>query len=77
MKAHSHLLHGAENIVMSIQTYQDQVAKLYIVFFGRAPEAGGFFYWTQTLAKGQPISVIAESFSNSPEFVSQYGSLAP
>ena len=61
----------------SIETLQAQVSKLYIAFFGRAPEAGGFFYWTQALAKGQPISAIAESFSRSPEFVSQYGGLAP
>ena len=61
----------------SIETLQAQVSKLYIAFFGRAPEAFGFFYWTQALAQGQPISAIAESFSKSPEFVSQYGSLAP
>ena len=61
----------------SIETLQTQVSKLYIAFFGRAPEAFGFFYWTQALTKGAPVSAIAESFSKSSEFVSQYGSLTP
>jgi len=59
------------------QEIRDQVSKLYIAFFDRAPETFGFFHWTQAMAKGAPVSAIAESFSKSPEFVSQYGNLSP
>ena len=34
------------------QTMQDQVTELYLGFFGRAPDAAGFGYWTEKLANG-------------------------
>lgn len=35
------------------QAMQDQVTELYIAFFGRAPDASGFSFWTNALANGK------------------------
>ena len=60
------------------QTMQDQVTELYLGFFGRAPDAAGFGYWTEKLANGTAtVEGIANGFSNTPEFVANYGGLTP
>lgn len=42
-----------------LQTYQNQVAELYIVFFGRAPDAEGMNHWVQALSNGATIHDLA------------------
>jgi hypothetical protein len=51
-----------------------KVARLYAAFFDRAAETGGLEYWSARLAAGANISVVAESFARSPEFVATFGS---
>lgn len=58
---------------MSIETAQDQVAKLYIAFFGRAPDAIGLNYWVSQLGNGVDLASVAASFARQPEFESVYG----
>lgn len=60
------------------QTMQDNVTELYLGFFGRAPDAAGFGYWTNRLAQGDvTIQQISQAFSKTPEFVSNYDGLTP
>lgn len=60
------------------QTIQDQVTELYLGFFGRAPDAAGFGYWTQEIAAGAKTpSQIADAFAHTPEFISTYGGKTP
>ena len=64
---------------MSVVTteMQDQVTELYITYFGRAPDAEGFGFWTQALANGATVMEIGNDFAKSPEFVQAYGGLTP
>ena len=64
---------------MSVVTteMQDQVTELYITYFGRAPDAEGFGFWTQALANGASVLEIGNDFAKSPEFVEAYGGLTP
>ena len=64
---------------MSVVTteMQDQVTELYITYFGRAPDAAGFAFWTQALANGATVMEIGNDFAKSPEFVEAYGGLTP
>ena len=56
---------------------QDSVSSLYIAFFGRAPDAAGFGYWTQEIAGGMSPFKIAADFALSTEWTSKYGGLTP
>lgn len=57
------------------QTDQDNVAELYIGFFGRAPDAAGFEFWTEQLADGATPYQIAAAFATTPEFEAAYHGL--
>ncbi len=59
-----------------LETYQNQVAELYIVFFGRAPDADGMAHWVQALSSGSSIHDLAVGFSQSDEYQSHYGDLS-
>lgn len=60
------------------KTIQDQVTELYVGFFGRAPDAAGMGYWAERLGAGTAtVYSIANEFSKTPEFVSNYGALTP
>jgi len=48
-------------------TQQAAIANLYIALFNRAPDASGFAFWTEALANGASIDVIAQSFVQTPE----------
>lgn len=48
---------------------QDNVAKLYIATFGRAPEGAGLNYWINT---GMSLEQIAQSFFDQPETKAKY-----
>lgn len=60
-----------------LRTFQDQVAELYIVFFGRAPDAEGMQHWVQALSEGISVNEIAAGFAKSNEYQSTYGDLTP
>lgn len=51
---------------------QDQIAQLYVSLFNRAPDAGGFAGWVESLAKGTSLNVIAQDFYLSPEGQATY-----
>lgn len=57
---------------------KDEITALYQQFLGRAPEAGGEAFWTNSVKTGSTFSQIAESISTSPEARVQrlYSSLA-
>lgn len=55
------------------QAQEAKVARLYAAFFDRPAESGGLVYWSQRLAAGAQISVVAESFARSPEFRARFG----
>lgn len=57
------------------QTEQDNVAELYIGFFGRAPDAAGFDFWAEQLADGATPYQIAAAFAMTPEFEAAYHGL--
>jgi len=46
---------------------QAAIANLYIALFNRAPDAAGFAFWTQALADGASIDVLARGFVQTPE----------
>ena len=60
-----------------LETYQNQVAELYIVFFGRAPDAEGMNHWVQALSMGESVNEVARSFAASIEYQSTYGGRSP
>jgi len=49
------------------------IARLYKACMGRAPDTEGLNYWTAEYKKGTTLQTIAQSFINSPEFISRYG----
>ena len=53
------------------------VTDLYITFFGRLPEAGGFSYWVGQLSSGIPRNNVMSSFLFSAEFTTTMNGLFP
>jgi serralysin len=45
-------------------TQLNSLTELYVAFFNRVPEAGGFDYWIKELAGGKSMTDIAQSFYN-------------
>ena len=45
-------------------TQLNSLTELYVAFFNRVPEAGGFDYWIKELAGGKSMNDIAQSFYN-------------
>lgn len=54
----------------------DEVYRLYVAFFLRQPDAGGFAYWVGVRNGGASLETIAASFVASAEFAATYGSVA-
>ena len=52
-----------------------QCTRLYLSFFGRIPDYPGLVFQVGQFRSGVPLDVIAQNFSNSPEFTSRYGAL--
>ncbi|UOD50389.1 DUF4214 domain-containing protein [Orrella daihaiensis] len=60
-----------------LETYQNQVAELYIVFFGRAPDAEGMSHWVRALSHGAvTMNDLADEFARSSEYREMYGDLS-
>ena len=53
----------------------EPVARLYVAYFGRNPDAGGLTYWVGRLRSGTSLNTVSNAFAASNEFVSMYGSL--
>lgn len=51
----------------------EQIVRLYRAVFGRAPDSGGFDYWTGEYRGGTSLSAIADSFTASPEWRQRSG----
>jgi Ca2+-binding RTX toxin-like protein len=52
---------------MAATAQQTAVTQLYLALFNRAPDAGGFAFWTQALSSGATLSTITSTFLTSPE----------
>jgi hypothetical protein len=60
-----------------LTTTDAQLVRLYHAFFKRAPDSGGFNYWTSQIdTKGKSIATVAQSFATLSEFKNTYGSLS-
>jgi hypothetical protein len=51
------------------------VARLYLAYFGRSPDAAGLAYWVGQLRAGAPLANVSNSFAGSQEFATRYGAL--
>lgn len=51
------------------------VARLYLAYFGRAPDYEGLDYYIGERDRGEPLDAIAEEFAGSEEFGARYGTL--
>lgn len=55
----------------------DSIYRLYTAYFSRVPEQGGFDFWTSEYSVGSwSLPRMSTFFSESPEFVSLYGSVS-
>lgn len=53
----------------------DQVCRIYVASFLRAPDEAGLGYWRRVRASGVPVAGLASSFAASDEFAARYGRL--
>ncbi|WP_426574026.1 fibronectin type III domain-containing protein [Aquihabitans sp. McL0605] len=53
----------------------DPVTRLYRAYFLRIPDKGGLVYWIAQRRKGRTLKYISDSFAQSSEFKTKYGSL--
>lgn len=61
---------------LNTTTYQDWIQKLYLAFFSRPADPGGFNYYAQKLDQGgADILGIAMGFGASPEYVETYAGM--
>jgi hypothetical protein len=56
--------------------WDSQVRRLYLAFFLREPDAEGAGRWSGELRRGVPLTAVAQSFTQSPEFAARYGRVA-
>ncbi len=50
------------------QWHRARIARLYLAYFGRLPDAEGWEYWNREYATGVSLAVISNSFAVSSEF---------
>lgn len=53
--------------------YTAEIHRLYLGYFGRAPELDGLVYWTRQREAGLSLIDVSEQFALSAEFVNRYG----
>jgi hypothetical protein len=66
-----------ENFLLSAE-FQGNIApvtRLYFAYFNRIPDYDGLMYWVGEFGLGAPLGAISDTFAESPEFISTYGSL--
>jgi Ca2+-binding RTX toxin-like protein len=67
---------SAEFVVAAdTEVHAGQVYRLYQATLNRAPDAGGFVSWSDTLDNGQGLESVAGGFVGSVEFQATYGAL--
>ena len=54
--------------------YNGLIQKLYVAYYGRPADSGGYAYWTDRLAKSDLAGTL-DAFSQSPEFEDRFGDL--
>lgn len=65
---------GDGRLVFDVADPAAQVVRLYQAAFGRIPDQAGLNTWTANLQKGEQLSVLADGFIGSAEFIARYGS---
>tara|TARA_R110002020_G_scaffold332195_1_gene547620 strand:- start:1925 stop:4156 length:2232 start_codon:yes stop_codon:yes gene_type:complete len=61
--------------LQDVQAWTDDVFRLYQATLGRAPDAGGFDAWTDSLSGGMAFTDVVSGFVGSREFKATYGTL--
>lgn len=56
-------------------TKRGQLTRLYKAYYKRWPDAGGYAYWVDRMKAGMSLTRVSDSFANTPEFKTMYGSL--
>lgn len=56
-----------------VARYADDIYRIYGAVLDRKPDAGGFEYWLNAIAKGQSLESIVSGFLQSEEFKKTYG----
>jgi len=54
----------------------ESIIRLYDVFFDRAPDSDGLFFWTNSYNNGATLNSIAQLFGTSPEFQNRYAGVS-
>ncbi|HEX7132644.1 MAG TPA: DUF4214 domain-containing protein [Iamia sp.] len=54
----------------------DPVIRMYLAFFLRLPDLGGYRYWVKQRREPTTLADIADDFASSPEFTTLYGTLS-
>lgn len=67
---------GVRAVARAPNQITDVITKLYVGYYDRAPDPVGGTYWTSELARGMPITDIANSFAVQTESTSLYTFLA-
>lgn len=57
------------------RSQREQVARLYLAYFGRMPDDDGLDYWGRVRASGRSLVDVSDEFASSPEFLARYGAL--
>jgi hypothetical protein len=67
----------AVQLVEDPQTLDDaRLVRLYLAYFKRPPDPGGFAYWQRQLDAGKGLINAAKKFAESNEFKTKYGALS-
>lgn len=54
----------------------EQVIKAYLAYYGRAPDAEGFTFWSNAIVSQGGLSLILDDFGNSDEFTERFGAFS-
>ncbi|AWI86737.1 hypothetical protein CEW88_23525 (plasmid) [Alloyangia pacifica] len=70
------MIYGDFATTGSAEVESGQIIRLYQAAFDRAPDAGGFYNWTERLETGElSLGQVASGFTGSAEFTRDYGGL--
>jgi len=63
-------------VTAAAATYEDQVQKMYVAYYGRPGDPGGLNWWAGKLeVAGGDLSEIIDSFGSSSEYVDRFGNM--
>lgn len=66
-------LNGGDGILLG--DIGAKISRLYAASLDRNPDQPGYFYWSEELENGAPLTDLATAFINSPEFQAKYGNV--